>query len=479
MKEALYIIKKSCTKVFRDSVFVILAIAFALLYLIFDYLIFVQSTTVKVFLELNNAVFVLSALALDLVTATLFGISLSMLIYLFKNKKTTLAGSGISSVSGAFFSLLASGCPVCGAWLLSILGIAGSLAVFPLQGLEFRVISVVLLLFSIYMSAKYIMGACSKEERKKLHIILGTILAFSAIVLFFSYKLDSSFKVKFQKSYQYNSQTSQATKTSKLSSSQLQKIYDQVNPKEGYKINAKYGNMGYKLVQAGVIDFDKFKSIYKNAGVPLTEKQLKVFSKEGLDENIKIDRENAYFLLNLFWAFGLANKNPILTEGQITKYGDIGSFASTGGWTIAKRNLKDFYAKLELAKLNEKQQKMVEKVASAVYRPCCGNPTSFPDCNHGMALLGVLELMAANGATEEELFEAAKYFSAYWFPGQMVDIATYFKVTENKDFSELDPRIILSSSMFSARGWSNVKNWLNKNVKTDQINNLGGGACGV
>ena len=49
-----------------------------------------------------------------------------------------------------------------------------------------------------------------------------------------------------------------------------------------------------------------------------------------------------------------------------------------------------------------------ERAAPFVYRPCCDNATHFPDCNHGMAMLGLLELMAAQGASEEEMFAAAR-----------------------------------------------------------------------
>jgi hypothetical protein len=64
------------------------------------------------------------------------------------------------------------------------------------------------------------------------------------------------------------------------------------------------------------------------------------------------------------------------------------------------------------------------EVASKVYRPCCGNPTSFPDCNHGMALLGLLELMASQGATVDQMFTAAKQVNAFWLPDQTRELAT-------------------------------------------------------
>ena len=76
-------------------------------------------------------------------------------------------------------------------------------------------------------------------------------------------------------------------------------------------------------------------------------------------------------------------------------------YASTGGWTLAAKPIMEVFASLPLIKLTAEQQERLQKVAEATYRPCCGNSTAFPDCNHGMAMLGMLELMAANDASEE------------------------------------------------------------------------------
>ncbi len=187
-------------------------------------------------------------------------------------------------------------------------------------------------------------------------------------------------------------------------------LFDEINPVSGFEINASYGNLGPKLVAAGVIDAAKFKEIYAKSNQPLTPDQEDILTK-GSDQKIKVTRENSYFLLNFFWAVGLANKSPILDEGDMIKYGGkqgAGNFASTGGWTLAKNDAMSYYSKSSLVPLTQEQQNLVNQVSSNIYRPCCNNPTSFPDCNHGMALLGVLELMAANGASENQMYEAGK-----------------------------------------------------------------------
>ena len=259
-----------------------------------------------------------------------------------------------------------------------------------------------------------------------------------------------------------------------------QVLLDQINPSEGFTINAKFGNIGKRLVDDGVIDFEKFKYVYDRSGLPLSEKQLAIFSENGLDENITINRDNSYFLLNFFWAFGLANKNPILDEGEITQYGEgqIGSFASTGGWTIAKKPVMEIFSNSEIIVLNEQQQARVLEVASNAYRPCCGNSTAFPDCNHGMALLGMLQLLAASDASLDEIYRAAKYFNAFWFPREYLDLATYFKAKEGLNFADVDSKRAVSDEFASGFGWSNTKNWLAQNNLVEKAPQ-GGGGCGV
>jgi hypothetical protein len=44
-----------------------------------------------------------------------------------------------------------------------------------------------------------------------------------------------------------------------------------------------------------------------------------------------------------------------------------------------------------------------------------------------MALLGLLQLMASQGASVDELYEAAKYVSASWYPQQALETAIFFQ----------------------------------------------------
>ena len=256
-------------------------------------------------------------------------------------------------------------------------------------------------------------------------------------------------------------------------------LMHQVNPPEGYKIPAVFGDIGPQMVAEGSINMPMFISIYEQQNKPLTDEQMKILI-DGSNTDIEINPENAYFLLNFLWAFGLTNQNPILTEGPMMSGGmdKVGGFASTGGWTLGSKQPTELYASRKMVTLTEEQQARLLEVASGVYRPCCNNPTHFPDCNHGMAMLGLLELMASQNASADEMFEAAKYVTAFWYPQQMLEVATVFKATQNVDYAMADGREVVSSQYSSGSGFQGVHQWLSQNGLLEQAPSSGG-SCGV
>lgn len=246
-----------------------------------------------------------------------------------------------------------------------------------------------------------------------------------------------------------------------------------------YELPARFGDIGPRLIAAGAIDRDQFVANYDRSEQPLTALQLAILD-EGSEEAIVIDQSNAYFLLNFFWALGLTNDNPILTEGQMmtASNGDPSGFASVGGWTIGQKPPADLYASAHLVSLNDQQQAWVQEVAENVYRPCCNNHTAFADCNHGMALLGLLEFMAGQGATVEELYEAAKYVSAFWYPQQATEVALFFQKNMDLAFADVDPQMAVGPEVFSGAGFQQVHQWLVANEALPQPAG-GGNSCGV
>lgn len=258
-------------------------------------------------------------------------------------------------------------------------------------------------------------------------------------------------------------------KTAKI----LEENYSQkIIPENGVVLPAKWGDSGARMISAGVIDKSKLEELYAGrGGLKGEEKKL----MEGLDNgNLKITRENSSFVLNLLWALGLGNKNEILENGPMSdeKYGGAGNFASTGGWTLARGNAMSHYSKHQFIVLTPDEQVLVEKVSKNIYRPCCGNSTYFPDCNHGMAMLGLLELMASQGVSEEEMYKSALAVNSYWFPDTYITIAKYLK-SQGKDWVKADPKEILGFDYSSGAGFQKIKS------KTENSSVRGGGSCGV
>jgi hypothetical protein len=250
-------------------------------------------------------------------------------------------------------------------------------------------------------------------------------------------------------------------------------LKDAVVPLGGLQLPIQWGDFGSQMVSSGVIDRAKFENVYaQRAGLDADMQQL--LDGSGNNE-ITITEENAPVLLNLLWAFGLANQNVILEEGPMVseQYGaDASRFASTGGWTLARGSVMDHYSQHHFVSLTSEQQNMVERVARGIYRPCCGNSTYLPDCNHGMAMLGLLELMAANGVSEPDMYRVALGVNAYWFPSTYITIAKYF-AARGVAWNDVDAKEVLGSAYSSAQGYGQIL------AEVEPVKSQGGGSCGV
>ena len=179
--------------------------------------------------------------------------------------------------------------------------------------------------------------------------------------------------------------------------------------------------------------------------------------------------------LNLLWAYGLANKNQVLESGPIMdpRYGGPTNMASVGGWTVTTGSVMNHYSKHILATLTPDQQSLVEKIVKGIYRPCCNNSTHFPDCNHGMAMLGLLEYLASQGATEGEMWNAAITANMRWFPDQYQTIAQYLKI-KGIDSKTVTPQMLLGAEYSSGSGFARIA------AQVPQSGQQGGGSgCGV
>lgn len=243
---------------------------------------------------------------------------------------------------------------------------------------------------------------------------------------------------------------------------------------QGVEIPVQWGDLGRKMGEASVFDRDQLVALYNSrGGLSVADTKLIDGSTDG---KLRVTRANSGLLLNLLWAFGLSNKNQILEKGPMMdpRYGGAGRFASTGGWTLAKGSPMNHYSMHQFIAFTPEEQALVETVAKNIYRPCCGNSTYFPDCNHGMAMLGLLELMASQGASEAEMYKTALTMNSYWFPDQYATIARYLESRSIAPQSA-DPKEILGENYSSASGFQRIAS-LTPPVQTNQT---GKGVCGL
>jgi len=220
-----------------------------------------------------------------------------------------------------------------------------------------------------------------------------------------------------------------------------------VLPESGIELPVAWGNLGPRLIALGVIDEAKFRKAVK-----LTLEEEEILTK-GSDQKIKIDATNGQFIVDMLWALGLAQKSTVYDEGPMGKeYKDkAGNFASTGGWSLARADAMNYLNRYDVIPLTPEQHKKVSAIAQNIYRPCCGNSTWFPDCNHGMAALAIIELLVANNVDEATIYRKVLGFNSFWFADSYLSLAAYF-ARAGTPWADVDAKAILGKEYSSAQG---------------------------
>lgn len=300
------------------------------------------------------------------------------------------------------------------------------------------------------------LAAPAGKNRTNTLILAGSILVAAAI---------------FAGTWIYISGNSRSGGNKLSAATEQAKLIQEIVPVNGIELPARWNKVGAALVSSGVLDKTKFAEVYaERGGVP---KDIAA-ALTGSDDKIKITGENSGALLNVLWALGLGQKNPILTKGKMMdpRYGGAGNFASTGGWTLGQGSAMSHYAMHSFMALNADAQAKVERVAGGIYRPCCGNSTIFPDCNHGMAMLGLMELMASEGASEGDMYKAALAVNRFWFPDTYATAAKYL-ASQGASWQDMAPKDLLSAEFSSGQGAQAIK------AKTQPVAAPSSGGCGV
>jgi hypothetical protein len=253
------------------------------------------------------------------------------------------------------------------------------------------------------------------------------------------------------------------------------KVVDQALPAAGVETSLSFGDAIQRLIASGVVDPEKLSSYFRRIGLPDWVQQL--FSAPST-KPIHLGFRTSPYLLNLLWPVGLSNKAKFNASSPINGP-DLASLASTSGWPFGKQESGAVYFNAaDAVQLTEAQEKQVLDVATNVYRPCCDNSTFYQDCNHGSALLGLIELAASQGLPTEEIYRIALAANAYWFPDQYAKTALYLALFEGRSWTEVSPKLILDPRFSSLSGWqSNVNQRLRLASFMSRTGQMRQGAC--
>ncbi len=233
----------------------------------------------------------------------------------------------------------------------------------------------------------------------------------------------------------------------------VDRITSEVLPEEGFTIDAVWKDSINKMVEDGVLDPAKLENILKNSyGQEMKPEWKRLLEEPYSDEKLRIDAENSVFMMYILWTLAKHNDIQVIHNSRFAssfKNYDIG--VGRAGYGDAK-----------LLELKPEQLQVAANVAQNSYRPCCGQSAANPDCSHGYAALGLMELMASQGYSEGEIFDAFVKFNSFWFPSTYIQNAVYFEATQGLSWEDVDKKLVAGAGYSSLSGSYNVKKELEK-----------------
>lgn len=228
-------------------------------------------------------------------------------------------------------------------------------------------------------------------------------------------------------------------------------VVEYVTPQDGFNTGIVFGDALQQIISAGVLVPSKLKAFYaRKGGMPPPVAALLAAPSTA---PIRFTAGTASHFLSLLWPIGLATRASFNADSPANGP-HLPRLASTAGWTLGReKNGAAYFNKVDALKLSDEQSALVRQVASHIYRPCCDNSALFQDCNHGSAMLGLLELGASQGMEKEKLERVALAANSFWFPREYLKTAFYFALFENRSWEDISPAVLLDKPYSSATGW--------------------------
>ncbi len=156
---------KTITKSKQNIVtFVILSVVLLSLY----YLALIQSASLDAFIRSNSPLFVILQILFSILNSLVGAVSILLLVELFRIQRKVGNTNVVQSIAALFISVATTGCYVCGSILLPGLGLTASFAAMPFGGLEIKILTLLLLIYSVNDLNHKLMGTCKVYKDKYL-----------------------------------------------------------------------------------------------------------------------------------------------------------------------------------------------------------------------------------------------------------------------------------------------------------------------
>ncbi len=158
-------------------------------YIVIFGIVFVISLSIQMYLLLSkvpwnalwingSSIYNLLQLILNVAYSVVLGVAVSMFFYIIGRRKRIQKSTTYGALSSTVLALIFTGCYVCGVILLPILGMALSVAVLPLRGLEIKILALLLLVYSVYEFSLNIAGTCSRVKKKVIELREGRLIIY-------------------------------------------------------------------------------------------------------------------------------------------------------------------------------------------------------------------------------------------------------------------------------------------------------------
>ncbi|MBI1935765.1 hypothetical protein HYS31_04970 [Candidatus Woesearchaeota archaeon] len=146
MRKKLHIIASVLSRRNYFFIFLVSGLLYGIIYAVMTNLI-----DVRFGLKYINYSFTIVSIMFVILFSILGGILISLQVFAIRNRQKSLKSANVGFI-GAFLSFFNVTCPFCKPLLLSLIGFSGSIAILK-YGLALAVVSIVLLLISIYLVA--------------------------------------------------------------------------------------------------------------------------------------------------------------------------------------------------------------------------------------------------------------------------------------------------------------------------------------